>query len=318
MPRAAKFHPDLKLLGGNVQSRRYFGSQATPETPKEVPKPEKSADSETIYWFRSQLFGRIWERLGIDAVLSDLLKERAFEFAGERAVFVATLHRLFVSGSDRDCTTWMSDYDIPAAEGLDLHHFYRAMAWLGEEIEEKAEGALAPRCVKDLIEEKLFERRRDLFTDLSAVFMDTTSLSFYGEGGESLGQRGYSKDYRPDLNQMILGVWSWTATEGRSVPRCGPATPPTSDAASGRRPAARSLPYPPRLRGRRSRHDRAETIAELEARSSNTSSAPASAPIRSRAGSCSPIDEPFVPLPDRARNGETHCSSSRSRSQGRR
>ena len=99
------------------------------------------------------LFGRIWETLGVDAVLGDLLKDRAFEFAVERAVFVAALHRLFVSGSDRDCATWMGDYDIPGADGLGLHHFYRAMAWLGEEIEEKADGALAPRCVKDLIEE---------------------------------------------------------------------------------------------------------------------------------------------------------------------
>lgn len=80
------------------------------------------------------------------------------------------------------------------------------MAWLGEEMEEKAKGALAPRCVKDVIEEALFERRRDLFTDLSMVFMDTTSLSFYGKGGEMLGRRGHSKDYRPDLAQMILAL----------------------------------------------------------------------------------------------------------------
>ena len=152
------------------------------------------------------LFGRIWERLGIDAVLAELLKERAFEFAVERAAFVAALHRLFVSGSDRDCASWMTDYDIPGAEGLELHHFYRAMAWLGEELEEKPAGALTPRCVKDLIEERLFDRRRDLFADLSAVFMDTTSLSFYGEGGETLVEHGYSKDYRPDLKQMILGL----------------------------------------------------------------------------------------------------------------
>src|SRR5580693_7006882 len=152
------------------------------------------------------LFGRIWERLGIGAVLDDLLKGRALEFPVERAVFVAALHQLFVSGSDRDCASWIADYDIPGAEGLDLHHFYRAMAWLGEELEEKPDGALAPRCLKDLIEERLFDRRRDLFTDLSAVFMDTTSLSFYGEGGETLGEHGYSKDYRPDLKQMILGL----------------------------------------------------------------------------------------------------------------
>ena len=36
--------------------------------------------------------------------------------------------------------------------------------------------------------------------------MDTTSLSFYGEGGETLGGHGYSKDFRPDLKQMILGL----------------------------------------------------------------------------------------------------------------
>jgi Transposase DDE domain len=162
------------------------------------------------------LLGKIWERFGIGAVLDDLLKNRAFEFAVERAVFVAALHRLFVSGSDRDCSAWMEDYDIPGAEDLDLHHFYRAMAWLGEEVEEKPAGALAPRCVKDLIEEKLFDRRRDLFTDLSVVFMDTTSLSFYGEGGETLGEHGYSKDYRPDLKQMILGL----VVDGDGRPIC--------------------------------------------------------------------------------------------------
>jgi hypothetical protein len=152
------------------------------------------------------LFGRLWQQLGIADVLNDLLADRAFEFAVERAIFVATLHRLFVSGSDRDCTSWMAAYDIPGAEELSLHHFYRAMAWLGEELEKKSDDALAPRCVKDEIEERLFDKRRDLFSDLSAVFMDTTSLSFYGEGGETLGEHGYSKDYRPDLKQMILGL----------------------------------------------------------------------------------------------------------------
>ena len=161
------------------------------------------------------LFGRLWERLGIGAVLKDQLAGRGFGFAVERAVFVATLHRLFVSGSDRGCIDWMQSYAIEGAEDLALHQFYRAMAWLGEEIEEKAEGALAPRCVKDVIEEKLFDRRRDLFTDLSLVFMDTTSLSFYGAGGETLGKRGHSKDYRPDLAQMILALV--VDAEGRPI-----------------------------------------------------------------------------------------------------
>src|SRR5438045_6002639 len=59
---------------------------------------------------------------------------------------------------------------------------------------------------QDLVEEGLFARRRDLFAELSVVFMDTTSLSFEGRGGEELGRRGHSKDYRPDLHQMIVGL----------------------------------------------------------------------------------------------------------------
>ena len=128
--------------------------------------------------------------------MADLLTERGFEFPVERAVFASVLHRVMISGSDRACEKWLTDYDIPGCEGLALHHLYRAMAWLGEELpaEQQADATpFAPRTVKDLIEERLFARRRDLFSELSVVFMDTTSLSFTGAGGETLGARGYSK-----------------------------------------------------------------------------------------------------------------------------
>jgi hypothetical protein len=155
------------------------------------------------------LFGRLWEETGCRAVVEDLLSRRAFEFAVERAVFATVLNRIMVSGSDRACEKWMADYDIPGVDGLALHHLYRAMAWLGEELPANQQGGatpFAPRTIKDLIEERLFARRRDLFSELSVVFMDTTSLSFTGAGGETLGERGYSKDHRPDLMQMIVGV----------------------------------------------------------------------------------------------------------------
>jgi hypothetical protein len=152
-------------------------------------------------------------------VITELLAGRAFEFPIERAVFTVVLHRIMLSGSDRACEKWMTDYDIPDADGLALHHFYRAMAWLGEELpgeeRQKHATAEAPRTVKDEIEERLFERRRELFTDLGVVLMDTTSLSFVGEGGATLGARGYSKDHRPDLNQMIVGLV--VDAEGRPV-----------------------------------------------------------------------------------------------------
>ena len=142
------------------------------------------------------LFGRLWEETGCKAVIEDLLAGRGFEFAVERAVFTTVLHRLLVSGSDRACEKWLADYAIPDVDGLVLHQLYRAMAWLGEELpSDQQQGAtpFAPRTVKDLVEEQLFERRRDLFAELSVVFLDTTSLSFTGAGGETLGERGYSK-----------------------------------------------------------------------------------------------------------------------------
>src|SRR3982751_6230958 len=155
------------------------------------------------------LFGRLWEETGCRAVIEDLLAERRFEFPVERAIFATVLHRIMVSGSDRACEKWMADYDIPGVDGLTLHHLYRAMAWLGEELPADQQGGatpFAPRAIKDLVEEQLFARRRDLFSELSVVFLDTTSLSFTGAGGETLGERGYSKDHRPDLMQMIVGV----------------------------------------------------------------------------------------------------------------
>ena len=155
------------------------------------------------------LFQRLWQSRSIDAVLAALLKGRRFEFSIERAIFLTVLHRLFAPGSDRAAEKWKDDYAIEGASELDLHHLYRAMSWLGEPLaKDQQDGAtpFAPRTNKDLIEEELFARRRDLFSELDIVFFDTTSIYFEGEGGETIGQRGHSKDHRPDLRQMVVGM----------------------------------------------------------------------------------------------------------------
>jgi transposase len=54
-----------------------------------------------------------------------------------------------------------------------------------------------------------------LFSGLDIVFFDTTSLYFEGEGGETLGHYGHSKDHRPDLHQMVVGVV--LDSEGRPI-----------------------------------------------------------------------------------------------------
>ena len=150
------------------------------------------------------VFGRLWQEMGIAEIISRLAAKRRYGFDLERAVYLTVLHRLFASGSDRAAEAWKENYCIAGAEQLELQHLYRAMAWLGEEIGEGVLGT--PHCTKDLIEEALFDRGRDLFSEVGLVFFDTTSIYFEGAGGQSLGEYGHSKDHRPDLRQMVVGV----------------------------------------------------------------------------------------------------------------
>jgi len=118
------------------------------------------------------VFGRLWKECGIQEVIQSLLQARRYDFDVERAIYLTVLHRLFVSGSDRAAERWRGNYLIPGTETLELHHLYRAMALLGQEIESKGQKTLgSPRCLKDLIEEELFERRSDLFTEVNLVFL---------------------------------------------------------------------------------------------------------------------------------------------------
>ena len=136
-------------------------------------------------------------------------------------MFVAVLHRLMGSGSDRAADKWREDHAIEGADRLRLHQLYRTMAWLGEKLAADDAAQASPRCVKHLIEEALFAHRRDLFSTLDVVFMDTTSLFFEGAGGATLGRRGYSKDHRPDLNQMVVSV----VLDGAGRPICSETWP---------------------------------------------------------------------------------------------
>ena len=167
-------------------------------------KSDVSADAVKIG--PSIIFERLWKETGIKKAIQRLLIDRRFEFDVERAIFLTVLHRLIVSGSDRFCERWRRDYSISGTEQLDLHHLYRAMTFLGEAVDDqKAATPFTARCNKDLIEESIFFDQRDLFSGLDLVFFDTTSIYFEGQGG-TIGKRGFSKDHRPDLNQMVVGA----------------------------------------------------------------------------------------------------------------
>ena len=166
------------------------------------------------------IFERLWQQTGCQRVIQQILADRRFEFDVERAIFLTVLHRLFVSGSDRAADKWRRYYRI---EGCETRCSCTTSTgrWPGwgrncPKTSRRSATPFAPRCTKDRIEEALFEHRRDLFSELQLVFFDTTSIYFEGQGGESLGQRGYSKDHRPDLRQMIVGA----VLDGQGRPIC--------------------------------------------------------------------------------------------------
>lgn len=145
------------------------------------------------------VFGRLWAETGCRDVLASLLDKRRFGFDVERTIYLTVLHRLMVSGSDRHASTWHHGLRIPGAEDLDLDNAYKAMAWLGA-VDRHG------HSTAETIEEALYRHRQPLFGTVSVAFFDTTTLWFEGAGGESLGQRGHSKDYRGHLKQVVLGI----------------------------------------------------------------------------------------------------------------
>ena len=144
-------------------------------------------------WGPALVFGRLWEHQGLPEILRKLAGGRKFEFDVERAAFVMALQRLCAPGSDLQGSGWLQTVEAPGLEGLALQHLYRTTAFLAQ-VRQDLEGAL-------------FRRDRDLFNQtLDLVFLDTTSLYCYRDTETEMRQRGYSRDRRPDLPQLVLCV----------------------------------------------------------------------------------------------------------------
>jgi hypothetical protein len=214
------------------------------------------------------IFERLWRETGCQAAIASLLRERHYEFPVERAVFLTVLHRLVAPGSDRAADRWRRDYAIEGVEGLELHHLYRAMGWLGEPRPESEQGAatpFAPRCNKDLVEEELFARRRDLFTTLELVFFLYLPEALHPcNPGSSIrlrstsrarAARAWASTATAKITDPISNKWSWglssTVTDIPSVVSFGLAIPPTCkpscrswSACEGVSPSGRSASWP--------------------------------------------------------------------------
>lgn len=103
-------------------------------------------------------------------------------------------------GSDLQASGWLET--VEGLPEIALQHLYRTNGFLAE--------------VREELEQELFFRDRDLFSqELDLVFMDTTSVYVYRATETEWRKRGYSRDRRPDLPQLVLGVA--VDREGRPV-----------------------------------------------------------------------------------------------------
>jgi len=153
------------------------------------------------------LLDALWHELELDRFFLDALAERAFEQPLERALFALVAQRALAPASKLACTRWAGSRAwIPGlddgGEGFSSQHFYRAMDFLF---------AAMPK-----LQQHLYFQVTDLLNaDVSILFYDTTSVSFYldeadpsGEegGAEGLRRYGLSKKKRPDLPQIVVAL----------------------------------------------------------------------------------------------------------------
>ncbi|MGH3143180.1 MAG: IS1634 family transposase [Gaiellales bacterium] len=167
----------------------------------------------------------LWRRLAVDAALAGLLEGRRLDARAERLVFAMVANRALAAGSKRACAEWVgSDVVIPGLEEVgDPQPLYRAMDWLLE--------------VEDALAQAVYWATADLLNlEVDLLFFDTTSTYFESEqadpppDGETAGFRafGKSKDHRPDLPQVVIGmavtrggipvrVWCWPGNTNDSA-----------------------------------------------------------------------------------------------------
>ena len=142
-------------------------------------------------WGPALIFGRLWEEQGLPEILGRLVDGRKFGFDLERVAFAMILQRLIAPGSDLQGCGWAQT--VEGLPEIALQHLYRTNAFLAENREE--------------LEKALFARDRDLFSqELDVVFLDTTSVAIHRAEETEWRKRGYSRDHRPDLPQMVLSV----------------------------------------------------------------------------------------------------------------
>jgi transposase len=160
------------------------------------------------------LLDALWRRLGVPDALAKVLGPRKFATDVERVLFAMVANRALEPCSKLACSEWaVADVAIDGLEQIDEDHCYRAMDLL---VEADTQGQ---------VQEAVFFACSDLLNlEVDLLFFDTTSTYFERDepetGDGAFRVYGHSKDHRPDLPQVVIGlavtregipvrVWVW-------------------------------------------------------------------------------------------------------------
>src|SRR5512137_950436 len=162
------------------------------------------AGGESMQFLRSVALGgayvlrALWERLGLHRVLDKGLRRREYRSPVPWAIFAMVANRALAPDSKRAVEEWVKeDVALGNPDPIELQHLYRAMDFLLEHEEE--------------IQKEVFFSTADLLNlEVDLVFFDTTSSYVECDEedaeGEGIRRYGHSKDKRPDLPQVVIGL----------------------------------------------------------------------------------------------------------------
>jgi len=180
--------------------RRLVGSLCRFLSPEDAAEAEARLESPALHFVRSiplggaYLLRKLWERLGLEKMLTQTLRGREFVSPVEWAIFSMVANRALAPDSKRGVEEWVrEDVALGNPEPISLQHLYRAMDFLLEH--------------EEAIQKEVFFATADLFNlEVDLLFFDTTSVYMECEEEEGIRRYGHSKDKRPDLPQVVIGL----------------------------------------------------------------------------------------------------------------
>jgi len=168
-------------------------------------KVEKYAISEQVQIVESLehgsiiLWRKLWDKMGLSQMVRSQLRQKKTKVAieAEKYIEMMVVNRCVDPLSKLGATRWIEQTCYKAMKGynelpLGVEYFYRSMDYL--------------LAIKNELEFALFEKMKTLFSiNVKLTFYDITSTFFHSTSCP-ITANGHSRDSRPDLEQIVIGV----------------------------------------------------------------------------------------------------------------